>query len=991
MSDASGSDVPMDNAVVGGGSAHPATAGAHAVVFDSQGRAYVGGDFPGGVGPRLGSGLALTSTSDTPAAGFPDINGRVYAAVSDGAGGTFIGGDFTSVGGVARSRLAHLRPDHTVDPLWNPGANYRVSALALSSDGDSLFVGGFFDGVNAIGGTNRRYLAKLSTTGTGAVDQNWNPTPDNPVLAIAATPTAVYLGGVFSSVDGNPAFLIAKVTATGAGSVAGTWQPGLSGGHINALMVNGDDVYAAGQFTKDFGGGNVRANLVKIAAGGFGAVDPAWAPDPNGEVNALALSGSGLYAGGAFASAGGQSRARLVKLDPSGTGAADAAWTADADGVVNSLAVVGSNLVVGGSFAEIGDGPSPRLNLAQVSLAGSGTIAAWHPDANGPVQALSVSGSDIFAGGSFSSAGPGGRLVGNLFRLNPDGTLDESWHPDVSDGIVNALALDGDSVFVGGQFTKVGGETRLGLAKVSTTGGGAVDPSWNPGTSGEVYALAVSGADLFVGGVFSGANSIGTSSLTGLAKVSTGGTGAVDLTWDPDVGGEVDSLAIAGSDLFVGGYFSHIGGQPRHNLAKLTTASPATADATWGPEPNANVMALVVSGPNLFAGGLWSIIGGTPDHHTRLVKLPTTGVGDPDDTWNADSSNSVVGLALQGDDLYVAGPPETIGGHDRNGLARVSASTGAVDPGFVPGPITSTDFGAVLTVAAAPGRVIAGGTFGNIGALSTSGFALFDLVSPTVSLSVPAEGARLRVGQVVNGAYSCADETHVTCTGNVPAGSPIDTASAGAKTFTVTARDGSGNTDTKSVSYFVDGSAPDVTITVPADGSRIVQGSQLAVTFSCADEDGASDIVSCDGSAPNGSTLSTAVAGPHTFTVTAVDVADNTSTKTASYEVAAPEDLPGVRPVLSAFRIKPAKFRSKARVSYTLSLESSVTFTVKRNGRTVRSFTRASMQGDHAFTFRRGKLRPGTYVMTARAKAPDGLLSNKVSRKFRVLARKKRV
>src|SRR3954451_12929058 len=76
----------------------------NAAAFDSSGRAYVGGSF-NYVGPRLGSGIALTTASATPVAGLPDINGSVLAAVPDGAGGPFIRGAFPALGGVQRSRL----------------------------------------------------------------------------------------------------------------------------------------------------------------------------------------------------------------------------------------------------------------------------------------------------------------------------------------------------------------------------------------------------------------------------------------------------------------------------------------------------------------------------------------------------------------------------------------------------------------------------------------------------------------------------------------------------------------------------------------------------------------------------------------------------------------------------------------------------------------------------------------------------------------------
>src|SRR3954469_24565052 len=187
----------------------------NAIAVDSQGRTYLGGSFTAS-GPRLGSGALFTTSSDTPAPGFPDINGEVFTAVSDGAGGQFIGGGFTFVGGLARNRLAHIRADHTVDPDWNPGAKSTVRALALS--GGSLFVGGDFSGTNAVGTAPRFRLAKVSATGTGAVDPDWAPSANGPVRALAVSGTSVFVGGFFGSVNGAPPALLAKVSATGSGA-----------------------------------------------------------------------------------------------------------------------------------------------------------------------------------------------------------------------------------------------------------------------------------------------------------------------------------------------------------------------------------------------------------------------------------------------------------------------------------------------------------------------------------------------------------------------------------------------------------------------------------------------------------------------------------------------------------------------------------------------------------------------------------------------------
>ena len=99
-----------------------------------------------------------------------NAGGAVYAVAPLSDGSVIFGGYFTNVNGVARSRLARLLPNGTLDMTWNPAPNACVYALAVS--GTNLYVGGAF---TSIGTFSRNYIAKLSTTGTGAVDATWNP------------------------------------------------------------------------------------------------------------------------------------------------------------------------------------------------------------------------------------------------------------------------------------------------------------------------------------------------------------------------------------------------------------------------------------------------------------------------------------------------------------------------------------------------------------------------------------------------------------------------------------------------------------------------------------------------------------------------------------------------------------------------------------------------------------------------------------------------
>jgi Domain of unknown function (DUF5122) beta-propeller len=114
-------------------------------------RIYIGGGFTY-VGPNTGSAVPVDGTGE-PLAKYPKVNGSVYSVIPDGSGGFYLGGFFSTVGGVQRNNLAHVLADGSVDPAFNPNANFGVYALALS--GSTLYVGGQFESLER-GGQHRR-------------------------------------------------------------------------------------------------------------------------------------------------------------------------------------------------------------------------------------------------------------------------------------------------------------------------------------------------------------------------------------------------------------------------------------------------------------------------------------------------------------------------------------------------------------------------------------------------------------------------------------------------------------------------------------------------------------------------------------------------------------------------------------------------------------------------------------------------------------------
>ena len=265
---------------------------------------------------------------------------------------------------------------------------------------------------------------------------------------------------------------------------------------VSSIVVRGDIVYVAGAFT--LAGSLRRRNLAAIGARTRRVTD--WDPSTDGSVNAMVTAGDTLYVGGLFANVGGQARSHIAALDL-GTGRATD-WNPGADNAVFALALDESEVYAGGWFRELGD--QPRAHIGAID-ASSGAILAWNPGADDDVNALAVDGGVVYAGGEFTSLG--GLPRARLGSIDASSGSVTRWDPTAnSDALaVDALFLDGETLYVGGVFRSVYGQTRRDAAAfdIST---GALTP-WDPGfteETGAVRAFARDATSLYIGGSFRG-------------------------------------------------------------------------------------------------------------------------------------------------------------------------------------------------------------------------------------------------------------------------------------------------------------------------------------------------------------------------------------------------------------------------------------------------------------------------------------------------------
>jgi hypothetical protein len=240
----------------------------------AAGKAYVGGRFTTVRPPGAAAGTSQTNRTYLAAfdqgtgaldTGFNHtLNGMVWAIAASADGSrVFVGGDFTTVDGQTRNRVAAF--DTATGALvsnWKPSVSYRVKALAVS--GSTVYLGGSFGLVNNVA---RPRLAAV-TTSTAAL-LPWAPQSDNDVYAIdvADDGTKVYAGGNFSTMNGTARWAVASLDP-----VDGSLQA------FPAASAVPDPVPGCTSRVKDIEAAGDRVYFANAGDGG-GCFDGTWAAD----------------------------------------------------------------------------------------------------------------------------------------------------------------------------------------------------------------------------------------------------------------------------------------------------------------------------------------------------------------------------------------------------------------------------------------------------------------------------------------------------------------------------------------------------------------------------------------------------------------------------------------------------------------------------------------------------------------------------------------
>jgi chitodextrinase len=373
------------------------------------------------------SAQALQGTVPAVTSSSWQTNGTVRALAAVG-GMLYVGGDFTSVrppgaaagtGEVARTRIARFNASTgALDTGWVHTANGTVRDLVASPDGSTLYMSGDFTTVD---GVARSRVAAFSTA-TGALTA-FAPTVNASVYGIAVSSTRVYLGGNFTRLAGVDTARVGAVTTAGAG-VPGFVVNADRIVYDLALAKDFSKLYIAGGFVSFNGDPLVHGAAAVDAATGATSPLPAaqqaipdYTPSCITELKAVTTDADTVYFGSEGTGGGcfdGTFAARVSD--------GSFVWKNNCLGATQGIAVLKGFLYTGShahdcqsntfdpdAFPEVGWGRGLARHLLALD-ATTGSTGPWYPNTNGGPnnsglgpRVLATDGVQLFVGGEFTT------------------------------------------------------------------------------------------------------------------------------------------------------------------------------------------------------------------------------------------------------------------------------------------------------------------------------------------------------------------------------------------------------------------------------------------------------------------------------------------------------------------------------------------------------------------------------------------------------------
>ena len=540
---------------------------------------------------RLNSDGSLDTDFNT------DFNNLVDALALQSDGKILVVGGFSKYGETNLGKIARLHTDGSLDMSFAPESGFAGRAfamdIALQPDGKAL-VTGFFEEYNNV---NRAGMVRINTD--GSIDTSFDP--GTGIEAPFTNFTTAFISDFILQNDG-------KILATGDfNSYNGVSRPGIvrinTNGSVdtsfdpgNGFNIWGQSLYLQSDGKVIIGGGFTSYDEIPyghiIRLNQDGSIDNSIFPVGtafNGSVYQINIqSDHKIVASGDFNGYDGVVQRGLVKLNPNGS--KDVSFDIGTGfeyrqdpGVVFLSITQPDGKIIAGGFFDTFNGIN-RISITRLNNDGS-LDATFDPGDSFGTEGLQIVYSlalqpdgKILVGGLFNNYN--GVALSGILRLNPDGSLDNSFNTGTGfiDEInfyphLRSIIVQPDGkILVGGQFTSFNGVSRNGIARLNPDG--SLDAGFNPtnGLNAERLpivhntALQADGKVLVVGG-FSDFNGI---SRNGILRLNS--DGSLDTSFDPGNGFEgwgASCLLKPDGKILVGGSFSSYNGIAQSNIVQL--------------------------------------------------------------------------------------------------------------------------------------------------------------------------------------------------------------------------------------------------------------------------------------------------------------------------------------------------------------------------------------------------------------------------------------
>lgn len=191
--------------------------------------------------------LGIVTARGNPALSQPGVAVNRLVLLPDGR--MLFSAGFTDTNNVARTILARIHPDGSVDDSFykDAGANAPIGALALDA-AQRILIGGEFTQVQ---GVPRHHIARLLPD--GQLDASFDPGvgPDAVVSCLAVQADGkVWMGGLFTHVDGLPWNHIALLNPDGGPNPDFNPGRGVEGSSVTSMVLQPDgDLVIGGNFS----------------------------------------------------------------------------------------------------------------------------------------------------------------------------------------------------------------------------------------------------------------------------------------------------------------------------------------------------------------------------------------------------------------------------------------------------------------------------------------------------------------------------------------------------------------------------------------------------------------------------------------------------------------------------------------------------------------------------------------------------------------------